>query len=119
MADDWFFHRLSVRDGINTNETDKHPGTGYSSGMHTMAYLVHPGECREKKNNQMHNTVRRKKKDVLSSKNLPLNEIKNAPQQDKTLTSWFVYFFPHFLKKRAERAKIQKVFYKGNQWFSY
>lgn len=53
MADDRFFHRLFVRDGIDTNETDKHPDTGYSSGMHTMAYLVHPGECREKKNNQI------------------------------------------------------------------
>lgn len=52
MADDRFFYRLSVRDGINTKKRDKHSGTGYSSGMHTMAYFVHPGECREKENNQ-------------------------------------------------------------------
>lgn len=44
MDSNRFFHRLSVRDGINTKKRDKHPGTGHRSGMHGVDYSVRDSE---------------------------------------------------------------------------
>lgn len=95
MADDRFFHRLSVRDGINTNETDKHRGTGYSSGMHTMAYLVHPGECREKENNQT------RKEEALMKKQKKKSATGGIPDPE-ALSKITIFYYNRIRRKKKD-----------------
>lgn len=49
MDSNRFFHRLSVRDGINTKKRDKHSGISHYSGMCGMDHHVRNSEHDEKK----------------------------------------------------------------------